>query len=91
MYGAGQAATFVHGLYRKPSLGARIMGTLLLIVIGIPLLLLMLFMALVSLTVFFVLGIWAALTGKVAAGRSTAPPPKPGHDDEGRQNVRVRR
>ena len=89
--GAQGAASFVQGVYRQPSIWARIIGVLVLLVIGVPMLALLLLIAIVSAAVFIVLAMWAALTGSVRASRGPGQPPKPGQDDSGRRNVRVRR
>ncbi|MCH2138837.1 MAG: hypothetical protein MK074_07295 [Phycisphaerales bacterium] len=90
MPGGPGAARFVQGFYRKPSLGGRILGMLLLIVISVPLLLLILTVAVVSAVVFVVAAMWTACTGALGSRRPPGGPPRPGQDNSGRRNVRIR-
>ena len=77
-------------MVRKPTILGRILGVLFLLIVGIPALLLLLSLAVVSTIVFLLLGLWAALMGRVRFQKSADLRPKPGHDDTGRKNVRVR-
>jgi hypothetical protein len=80
----------MQGMVRKPTILGRIVGMLFLLVIGVPVLLLLLSLAVVSAVIFLILGLWAALMGRVRFQKPVYPRPKPGHDDAGRKNVRVR-
>ena len=80
----------MQGMVRKPTILGRIVGVLFLLIIGVPALLLLLSLAVVSAIIFLLLGLWAALMGRVRFQKSVDLRPKPGHDDTGRKNVRVR-
>ena len=80
----------MQGMYRKPTILGRIMGVLFVLIVGLPMLLLLLVIAVVSAAVFLVLAVWGALTGRVRVAKSVHPHPKPGQDDTGRKNVRIR-
>jgi hypothetical protein len=91
MPGAHNAAQFVQGFYRRPSLAARVAGLVFLLVIALPMVALLLCAAILSVVVFGVLSIWSKLVGALTGSRPQGLPRTPGQDDAGRKNVRVRR
>jgi len=86
------AAQFVQAMNRRPSTAARIAGFVFVIVIAVPVLCLILIAGLLALVVYVVLTAWVKLLEALGIGsdRPAGPPPRPGEDDEGRRNVRIK-
>ena len=56
----------------------------------LPVLVLIVTAGLLALAVYLVLSLWAKLVEALGGSRSVGPPPRPGEDDDGRRNVRIK-
>ena len=88
--GMAGAAQFVQAMNRRPSVAARIAILVFLAVIALPVLVLIVTAGLLALAVYLVLSLWAKLVEALGGSRSVGPPPRPGEDDDGRRNVRIK-
>lgn len=88
--GMAGAAQFMQAMNRRPSTAARIAGFVFLAVIALPVLVLIMSAGVLALIVYLVLSAWAKLMNAMGGSRPTVAPPRPGEDDEGRRNVRIK-
>jgi hypothetical protein len=88
--GMGGAAQFMQAMNRRPSTAARIAGLVFIAVIALPVLAVILSAGLLAFLVYLVLSAWTKLVEALGGNRTPGPPPRPGEDDEGRRNVRIK-
>ncbi len=88
--GMAGAAQFMQAMNRRPSMAARVAGFVFLAVIAVPVLALIICAGLLALVVYLVLSAWTRLLDALGGSRPAGPPPRPGEDDEGRRNVRIK-